>query len=94
MEHIPNLSEDDLQEIAYGDHPNWHTVDSIVIDQSRWGYYVQVVFTDKDADGYCFSFTYEQGSGDSYIDFDPSPVEEVVGHEVTKIEWLKVVPQS
>lgn len=86
-----NLDDGHLEDIAYGRSINWVVVDRYLGDERRWGHDKWIVFCENAdlADKY-YRFSYYEGSGDSEIDFEPTPVERV--EKVTKVtyEWVPV----
>lgn len=88
---IPELTNEELEQIAHHNSKEWSVVAEYDGDQRRWGYDVWVVFTENTdhATNY-FRFSYYQGSGDSEIDFEPTPIEQVQLVEKIKHVWEPV----
>lgn len=88
-----DLSNDDLFQASRGKLAGFDLVETNVLDQTRWGYIQQVIISKLDEHGEdesYWAFQYEEGSGDSDIDFDPSIPEQVTQVEETVTVWKKV----
>ncbi len=88
---IPEISTEELLDIARGDSITWRREDSYLGDERRWGYDVWVVFVENsDLANKFYRFSYYEGSGDSEIDFEPTPIEEVEKKTLVTYEWVAV----
>lgn len=88
---ISEISVEELKDIAYGSSVNWRRVDSYLGDERRWGHDRWIVFCENSdlADKF-YRFSFYEGSGDSEIDFEPTPIELVQKVEKIVYAWEKI----
>ena len=84
------FTEQELEDISLDKSEKYTIIAVNEKDQLKWGFIEEIVFTKKDESFPFYAFNYYVGSGDSYVDFEPSDVYTVFPKEVTVIEWTKV----
>lgn len=102
---LPELGVEEFADIAYNDHHTYVVLDEGIVSDSRWGDYVEVVFTRlggdmpnhsaefarTDAMHPKWAFEYFKGATENQEDeFDSCEVYEVQGIETVTIKWEKI----